>query len=627
VFSTNTVILTVFNFEVDRKMDEPSEEVLAALDDGFADFQSSTNFNDITNFFSNSMSVEVPTTSSVLPFLVTNESAVANPSVPVQVTMTLPNSTTVTLQPVDQTSVHHAPLVNGRKRAGDSKLGPNVPKKKTTATRRPAQKKTSIPPKQTNTVSPVAVSSSVVNVVVAKPHETAGGTPNPLPYETVSADAAKPKVVFSKKGGVQHNVKVVMPENRAVPVTSAPSTRAPSASNAAAAAPLMRLPTQATEADFKDGAQAAVSELITSVAVSSDEIGEGNTGGKVDTSTAHIKALTGTNWVSGSNGVTTGIDGPLNPVAPSFVDNSDAKSIDSNSNSGINRCKRQSLTADERARQNRDRNREHARNTRLRKKAYVEELKQTLTEMVQQRDAADLEKRQSAQRELEQREVRFRVVEEFLKLRGRNESNAARWSAILEEEFVFTVPSINSSGLQRGHTLIAEKSFSGVKNSMEVSANFSSFLQSSVGENCMFQHLCDRKEFFMDGCTAFLEWNGNCVDAAGTPLVNGISLKGVVRAKYSPASNKLISITMTFDTNILMDYLNKSSSSAFQTNLNSNYEVVSAEVAASQANAIIDSLQMPCMTVNVPADVSVEANSSSSDFSINKSELSGDESL
>ncbi|CAM9795798.1 unnamed protein product, partial [Hapterophycus canaliculatus] len=42
--------------------------------------------------------------------------------------------------------------------------------------------------------------------------------------------------------------------------------------------------------------------------------------------------------------------------------------------------KRAVLSKEERAKQNRDRNREHARNTRLRKKAFVEELKKQVRE-------------------------------------------------------------------------------------------------------------------------------------------------------------------------------------------------------------------------------------------------------
>ena len=116
--------------------------------------------------------------------------------------------------------------------------------------------------------------------------------------------------------------------------------------------------------------------------------------------------------------------------------------------------RRATLTADERARQNRDRNREHARNTRLRKKAYVEELKRTWTELVAQRDASDLEKRHEKQRDLEVLEVCYRVMEEFLKLRARESESSllARWVAILEDGFTLTLPKTEYRHMDQSNT-------------------------------------------------------------------------------------------------------------------------------------------------------------------------------
>jgi hypothetical protein len=254
-----------------------------------------------------------------------------------------------------------------------------------------------------------------------------------------------------------------------------------------------------TEADFKSIAQAAVSNLIMSVSGTKTEESTAPSDDKeedltVDLSTAHIKALTGNNWVAACSN--------------SSVTNSECSPVGGDSKAN-NRVRRQNLTADERAQQNRDRNREHARNTRLRKKAYVEELKRTLTELVAQRDVTDAEKRQSAQRELEQREVRFRVTEEFLKLRGRNEGNFARWSAILEEGFMLTLPVLNVYKMGKGETSSSGITLCGVSNVMEDAKNFSAFLQKSKANDdaaVAIQYKCDRKHFFMDGCNAFLEW-------------------------------------------------------------------------------------------------------------------------
>jgi uncharacterized protein (UPF0305 family) len=259
--------------------------------------------------------------------------------------------------------------------------------------------------------------------------------------------------------------------------------------------------TKQEESDFKTIAQAAVSSLILSAtgtdatAPAAESFSE-----KVDTSTAHIKALTGNNWVAACAGTTQGIGSVSSDV--------DSK--------GNNRNRRHNLTPDERARQNRDRNREHARNTRLRKKAYVEELKRTLTELVSQRDATEFEKRQAAQREMEQREVRFRVIEEFLKLRGRNETNFARWAAILEDGFNLTLPSTDFRKMAQGEAVPGvDRVLNGVSDVMADANGFSEFLQTlGNGEGAVTcQYQCDRKNFFMDGCQAVLEWTATSIGA------------------------------------------------------------------------------------------------------------------
>jgi hypothetical protein len=327
--------------------------------------------------------------------------------------------------------------------------------------------------------------------------------------KTKGAIAAKPDTAKKAKGNTPDPLDDV-PE---VPAVSAvpkgllkPDDTRSSAMKAAPAAPSIFAKDEPmsrieSDADFHAIAQVAVTNLIMnatsttnpeSAVVSAPLILGGD---KVDTSTDHVKALTGNNWV-------TACSNSSQAPSDSSVNGGDAK--------GNNRARRQNLTPDERARQNRDRNREHARNTRLRKKAYVEELKRTLTELVAQRDASELEKRQTAQRELEQREVRFRVLEEFLKLRGRNEANFARWAAILEDKFTFTVPVVNGQ-------MMAESVLSGVSEVMAESSAFASLLQTlgNVKGSCVsFHFVCDRKNFFMDDCNGFLEWTASTSGAA-----------------------------------------------------------------------------------------------------------------
>lgn len=100
-------------------------------------------------------------------------------------------------------------------------------------------------------------------------------------------------------------------------------------------------------------------------------------------------------------------------------------------------------------------------------------------------------------------------------------------------------------------------------------------------------------------------------------------MKGMLRCKFSPASNKLVSASMSFDTGAVLAQLhaivkaNKDAAGAALAGLNINCdEAAAAAVAASQADAIIDSLQMPRFVDSaVPAAVTVVQSSSVSESS------------
>jgi hypothetical protein len=83
-------------------------------------------------------------------------------------------------------------------------------------------------------------------------------------------------------------------------------------------------------------------------------------------------------------------------------------------------------------------------------------------------------------------------------------------------------------------------------------------------------------------------------------------IKGIVRGKFSPDSNKLISASLSCDTGAIMMQLQRNI-------VGSSFDA--AQVAASQANAILDSLQMPCLPSALSSAVIVDASSSSSDGS------------
>jgi hypothetical protein len=257
------------------------------------------------------------------------------------------------------------------------------------------------------------------------------------------------------------------------------------------------------------------------------------------------------------------------------------------------------LNDKDRAQQCRDRNRQHARNTRIRKKAHVEEIKRQLLDMVNERDAALLKETQKAKIVEQQREVRFQVMQDFLQLRGRNEANPNRWAAILEDGFTLTLP---KTAFQ---TMVAtsdvnpdEQLLIGVPDIMADATFFSSFLQ-SLGEvtatttaattttpagddtsiPIKFVYHCDRSSFLMDNINAILSWTGTSIGAIqrvsssklrcvcrlverkracsslysfyfGFPkgATKELELRGSMRARFCSQTNRLEMAKIHFDT-------------------------------------------------------------------------------
>eukprot|EP00957_Ditylum_brightwellii_P182146 13877737-Ditylum_brightwellii.AAC.1 len=68
------------------------------------------------------------------------------------------------------------------------------------------------------------------------------------------------------------------------------------------------------------------------------------------------------------------------------------------------------MTPEEKLKANRDRNREHARNTRLRKKAYLEKLKVTVDELCRERDTLVSERVGAASLLIEMHSTRIDVL-------------------------------------------------------------------------------------------------------------------------------------------------------------------------------------------------------------------------
>jgi hypothetical protein len=128
----------------------------------------------------------------------------------------------------------------------------------------------------------------------------------------------------------------------------------------------------------------------------------------------------------------TGMAMPLAPASCS--------SVLSNRTDDASKSRRNDVTADDRARQNRDRNREHARSTRLRKKAYVQKLKELVEGLHAERTEEVRQRRVAVQHLAEKQNVRRAVVRSFLRSHSNFETDDRKWKTILEEDFWLKQP-------------------------------------------------------------------------------------------------------------------------------------------------------------------------------------------
>jgi len=102
--------------------------------------------------------------------------------------------------------------------------------------------------------------------------------------------------------------------------------------------------------------------------------------------------------------------------------------------------KRKHLSADEKAKQNRDRNREHAKNTRLRKKAYVSKLKNLVDQLSHIKEVEGRERKMLGERIYSSQEVRKNAVKMLLQYRAMNVRDIGKWASIVDEGVVVTLP-------------------------------------------------------------------------------------------------------------------------------------------------------------------------------------------
>jgi len=145
------------------------------------------------------------------------------------------------------------------------------------------------------------------------------------------------------------------------------------------------------------------------------------------TSSSDEDATRSTASVTGS---TTAKHSSKSAASDGKADSGSKKDAKSAKRTGVRRPRRK-LTPDERLKISRDRNREHARRTRLKKKAYIEDLRRKL-ELFEKSSKSGI----TSETEI----LRRQAVEMFLTVRCSSEADPAQWAEVVESNIVVTSP-------------------------------------------------------------------------------------------------------------------------------------------------------------------------------------------
>jgi PAS domain S-box-containing protein len=87
-----------------------------------------------------------------------------------------------------------------------------------------------------------------------------------------------------------------------------------------------------------------------------------------------------------------------------------------------------------------EKNREHAKNTRMRKKTYIESLKEKVTELSEVRESLDQQRRKELQYRANIMDARKKSINDFLVCRTYGELNPVIWSRFLDKNFEMYLP-------------------------------------------------------------------------------------------------------------------------------------------------------------------------------------------
>ena len=227
------------------------------------------------------------------------------------------------------------------------------------------------------------------------------------------------------------------------------------------------------------------------------------------------------------------------------------------------------LNADEKAQANRDRNREHARNTRLRKKAYLEKLKATVEDLCRERDTLVSERAGAAGLLVEMHNTRTEVLMSFFALRSSNEKRRKLWSSILDEScFTCIMPVTPYRSFPASEVQVSkcQRTVMGIDAMMADTASLHVLFQSLVDRirfpngKIDFRYTLVTEESVVAGNQMMARWVMSTVNATKCGALTEVSKQGMLCCKFNSA-HRITGLELMFDVMAFMLQLKQAAGS------------------------------------------------------------------
>lgn len=123
------------------------------------------------------------------------------------------------------------------------------------------------------------------------------------------------------------------------------------------------------------------------------------------------------------------------------------------------------------------RNREHAKNTRMRKKNYIQALKESIRVLIEEREKKDEARKSELRKYAEKVSIQKKMLQALFYFRSVDEKNAERWRSVVDDSFTMVMPITPYRSFPPAEVVDGQRHIKGVDGLMLDSASFNCMLQ------------------------------------------------------------------------------------------------------------------------------------------------------